>query len=121
MKTINIELTDEQHCMLNRISEGDCRKVSDLIYLGLADGLGGFYCEKPLTIKKVASDYTNQEKKQIAKNEKLQKQKGWNDLSWEEMRNKGFDHVSDYMSNYGEDGDFMVAFCKSLERNVIDL
>tara|TARA_R110002167_G_scaffold281895_1_gene487194 strand:- start:730 stop:1119 length:390 start_codon:yes stop_codon:yes gene_type:complete len=119
MKTINIKLTDEQHCLLTRISEGDSRKVLDLIYLGLADGLGGFYCERPLTIKKITSDYTDEEKKQITKNKKLEKQKGWDDLDWAEKKEKGFEHVSDYMSNYGKEGDFMVDFCKSLESNVM--
>tara|TARA_R100000664_G_scaffold34208_1_gene55068 strand:- start:3260 stop:3487 length:228 start_codon:yes stop_codon:yes gene_type:complete len=66
MKTITIELTDKQHCLLSRIAKADKRKLDDFIYLIIAEGLTYFFCER-----------------QQAKNEKLQKTKGWDDLEWD--------------------------------------
>ena len=120
MKTINIELTDEQHCMLTRIAKGDKRKVSDLIYLALSRGFEYMYDETVLHIEKVDSDYTDEEKKQIAKNKKLEATKGWNDLNFKEQKERGYDYVCKVMSNYPSQKDFMPKFAESFERNVTE-
>ena len=120
MKTINIELTNEQHCMLTRIAKGDKRKVSDLIYLALSRGFEYMYDETPLHIDKVESDYTDKEKKQIAKNKKLEATKGWNDLNYEEQKKRGYDYVCKVMSNYPREKDFIPGFAESLERNATE-
>jgi hypothetical protein len=120
MKKLTIELTDKQYCMIKRIAKGDKRKLSDLMYLALADGLYFLYSDIALTIEKIDSDYTAKEKKQIAKNKKLESAKDWDDLGWEERQKRGFDHVSAYMSNYPIKDDFMPAFRDSLERNAIE-
>ena len=120
MKKLTIELTDKQYCMIKRIAKGDKRKLSDLMYLALADGLYYLYSDVALTIEKIESDYTAKEKKQIAKNKKLESAKDWDDLGWEERQKRGFDHVSAYMSNYPHKDDFMPAFRDSLERNAIE-
>ena len=106
--------------MIKRIAKGDKRKLSDLMYLALADGLYYLYSDVALTIEKIESDYTAKEKKQIAKNKKLESAKDWDDLGWEERQKRGFDHVSAYMSNYPHKDDFMPAFRDSLERNAIE-
>ena len=120
MKTITIDLTDKQHCMLSRIAKGDKRKVSDLIYLALGRGFEYMYFETALHIEKVDSDYTVKEKKQIAKNKKLEASKGWSDLDYDEKRKRGYEHVCSSMSNYPCEKDFMPGFAESLERNATE-
>jgi len=120
MKTITIDLTDKQHCMLSRIAKGDKRKVSDLIYLALSRGFEYMYFETALHIEKVDSDYTDKEKKQIAKNKKLEASKGWSDLDYNEKQKRGWEHVCSVMCNYPHDNDFMPGFAESLERNATE-
>jgi len=120
MKTITIDLTDKQHCMLSRIAKGDKRKVSDLIYLALSRGFEYMYFETALHIEKVDSDYTAKEKKQIAKNKKLEASKGWSDLDYDEKQKRGWEHVCSVMCNYPHDNDFMPGFAESLERNATE-
>ena len=83
MKTITIELTDKQHCLLSRIAKADKRKLDDFIYLIIAEGLTYFFCETSICIEKTPDEYTQEERRQQAKNEKLQKTKGWDDLEWD--------------------------------------
>ena len=118
MKKLIIELTDKQHCLLTRIAKGDKRKVTDLVYLALSRGFEYMYCETPLHIDKVESDYTDEEKKQIAKNKKLEATKGWDDLTYSEKEKRGHAYVCQSLSNYPTD--FMPGFAESLERNAIE-
>ena len=121
MKKIHIELTDKQHCLLGRIAKAERRKLSDLLCLLIADGLSCFFCETSIGIEKTLDEYTQEERKQQAKNEKLKKTKGWDDLDWEEKQAKGFERVSSYMHNsYGNGDDFLDALTKSLERNAFE-
>jgi hypothetical protein len=120
MKTITIDLTNKQHCMLSRIAKGDKRKVLDLIYLALSRGFEYMYFETALHIEKADSDYTDKEKKQIAKNKKLEASKGWGDLDYDEKRKRGYEHVCSTMSNYPREDDFMPGFAESLERNATE-
>ena len=102
MKTLSFSLTDKQHCLLTRIAEADDRRLSDLVQLLFGRGLEYFYCETPLSIKKIDSDYSEEDRKQQSKNEELENSEGWNKLSWQEQREKGWVHVCDYMQNWGE-------------------
>ena len=120
MKKLIIELTDKQHCLLTRIAKGDKRKVTDLIYLALSRGFEYMYCETALHIDKVDSDYTDKEKKQIAKNKKLEASKGWGDLNYDEKEKRGYEYVCSSMANYPCENDFMPGFAESLERNATE-
>ena len=119
MKTINIELTDKQHCLLTRIAKADKRKLNDFICLILAEGLSFFFCEESICVDKTPDEYTQEERKQQAKNEKLEKSKGWDDLDWEEKQANGYENVSTNMHNsYGIGDDFIDELSKSIESNV---
>ena len=78
------------------------------------------YFETALHIDKVDSDYTDKEKKQIAKNKKLEASKGWSDLDYDEKQKRGWEHVCSVMCNYPHDNDFMPGFAESLERNATE-
>ena len=119
MKKIHIELTNKQHCLLTRIAKADKRKLGDFMCLIIAEGLTYFFCETSTCIEKTPDEYTQEERKQQAKNKKLEKTKGWDALDWEEKQAKGFERVSTYMHNsYGSGDDFLDALTKSIESNV---
>ena len=119
MKKITIDLTDKQHCLLSRIAKEDKRKLQDLVYMTIAAGLGSVFCERPFHVEKTPDEYSEEDRKQIAKNEKLEKSKGWEDLTWDEKREKGFKHVRDWLSNCNRDQkDFVEELSESIESNI---
>jgi hypothetical protein len=119
MKKLTIELTDKQHCMISRIAKEEKRKLQDFICLTISDGLGSFFCERAIHIEKKDDEYTTEEKKQLATNEKLEKSKGWKNLDWDERRAKGYDHVCHYLSNCSSgQKDFIDELSVSIEANI---
>ena len=119
MKKLTIKLTDKQFCLLTRVSKEEKRKLQDFIYLTISQGLSSFFCERIIHVEKKKDDYTAEEKKQLATNEKLEKSKGWNNLDYDERRAKGYDHVFHYLSNCNRDQkDFIVELSESIEANI---
>lgn len=119
MKKITIDLTDKQHCLLSRIAKEDKRKLQDLIYLTISAGLGSVFCEREFHVEKTPDEYSEQDRKQLAKNEKLEKSKGWEELTWDQKREKGFKHVRDWLSNCNPDQkDFVGELSESIESNI---
>ena len=119
MRKLTIELTDKQHCLLTRIAKEEKRKLKDFMFLTISEGLSSFFCERIIHVEKKNDDYTAEEKKQLATNEKLEKSKGWNDLDYDERRAKGYDHVYHYLSNCSRDQkDFIVELSESIEGNI---
>ena len=119
MKKITIKLTDKQHCLLTRIAKADKRKLDDFISLILAEGLRYFFLDESICVEKIPDEYTQEERKQQAKNEKLKKTKGWDDLDWEEAQAKGYEQVSAYMHNsYGQGDNFLDELSVSIEANI---
>ena len=118
MKKIHIELTDKQHCLLTRIAKAEKRKLADLIYMAISSGLGSIFCERGVYVPKTKDEYTSEENKQLAKNEKLEKTKGWKALKWKEREARGFDHVDSHLCNYGDEKDFVSELSDSIEANI---
>ena len=119
MKKLSIELTDKQYCLLTRVAKEEKRKLQDFIHLTISQGLSSFFCERIIHVKKEKDEYTAEEKKQIATNEKLEKSKGWDNLDYDERRAKGYDHVYHYLSNCVRDQkDFIVELSESIEANI---
>jgi|TARA_R100001443_G_scaffold27558_2_gene40759 hypothetical protein len=104
MKKIEISIPDKDYDLLTRIAQDQKRRLSDLHYLAYAEGLGYLFCETDVTIKKLDSEFTEEEKKQIKINEKLEKEieDFWH-LSCEERKAKGYKQVREYMSNHEYD------------------
>ena len=119
MKKITIELTQKQHCLISRIAKVEKRKLQDLVYIVICEGLDSLFCERQIDIKKTPDEYTEDDKKQLAKNKRLERSKGWEDLGWEERKEKGYKHVSDWLSNYErEQEDFICELSESIETNI---
>ena len=106
MKKIEISIPDKDYDLLTRIAKSEKRRLSDMNYLAYAEGIGYLFCETDVTIKKLDSEFTEEEKNQIKLNEKLEKENDnfWQ-LSCEERKAKGFKHVKQYMSNHEYDSE----------------
>ena len=119
MKKITIDLTDKQHCLLSRIAKEDKRKLQDLVYVTISAGLRSVFCERAIHVEKKPDEYSEEDRKQIAKNEKLEKIKGWEDKTWEVKREMGYKHVHDWLSNCNRDQkDFVEELSESIESNI---
>ena len=105
MKTIEIPIPDKDYDLLTRIAKDQKRRLSDLHYFIYAEGLGSFFCESDVNIKKHDSELTKEEIKQLAVNEKLQKEKDFWKLEKSVKKEKGYKFVRTHMSNHEYDPD----------------
>ncbi len=96
MKNLPAPLPDDLYDVLKRIAKYERRKFRDFVYLILAEGLSSYYCERQMFVDKLQTEYTKEETDQIAKNAELEKTEGWNDLSWDERKSRGYVSVEDY-------------------------
>ena len=99
MKKISINVSDDDYRILTAIAEDQNRRLSDLSYLLYARGLTFFFCETPVHIKKIESDYTEADRLQQKINNDLEKTEGWRDLEWKERKEKGYVHIDDFISD----------------------
>ena len=98
-KQITLNFSDDIYRDLVRVAKADGRRVTDLVTILLSEGLRFFYCETSITIKKLDSEYSQEEKDQIKKNEELENSEGWSRLDYEKKQAKGWSHVCPYMRN----------------------
>ena len=96
MKKFPAPIPDDLYDVLKRIAKYERRKFRDFVYLILAEGLSSYYCERQMFVDKLQTEYTKEETDQIAKNAELEKTEGWNDLSWDERKSRGYVSVEDY-------------------------
>ena len=116
MKKLSLPLTNHQYNLLERLAKAENRKLNDYLYLVFAEGLRFFHTEHNVYIKKLETEYTKEETDRIAKNAELEKTKGWNGLSHEEKKAKGWDYTP---SDYLED-DFIGKLEEEIRNLVID-
>ena len=116
-KIIELKLTDYQYDLLSRIAAEDKRRLNDLFYLLFGEGIKFFYSDNGISIKKKPFEYTEEENKQLAKNEELQKTKGFNSLSYEEKALKGYKHVCPWMGNFDEGETFIDKLAAEVTNN----
>ena len=69
-KKLTIEVTDKQYDYFKRIANAVDRKLDDLVRLIFCTGLDFHWSENYFQFKKRDDEFTKEEKKQIAKNEK---------------------------------------------------
>ena len=116
-KIIELKLTDYQYDLLSRIAAEDKRRLNDLFYLLFGEGIKFFYSDNGISIKKKDSEYTEEEYQQLAKNEELQRTKGFNSLSYEEKALKGYKHVCPWMGNFDEGETFIDKLAAEVTNN----
>jgi len=99
MKKIEISIPDKDYDLLTRIAKSEKRRLSDMHYLLYSEGLHFFFCETSVMIKRLDSEFTEEEKKQIKINDKLEKIKGWYKLDDKVQEEKGYKFVPRWLSN----------------------
>jgi len=98
-KQITLNFPDDIYRDLVRVAKADNRRLNDLVVILLAEGLRYFYSETAISIKKLDSDFTQEEKDQIKKNEELENSQGWGGLNYEARKAQGYDYVCHYLHN----------------------
>ena len=100
MKQLQIKLSDKDYSLLSRIAKSEGRRLTDLTYLLLGQGLDVFFSESMVYIDKEPDEYSAKDLAQMKKNAELEKTKGWKQLYWDEMKAKGYKPVRTTFSNH---------------------
>ena len=103
LKTLTIKVSAADHKKLKAIASQEGRRLDDLSQLVYGEGLALFYCETGVSIKKEPHEYTEKESRQLSKNKELEASEGWLALSWEQRKERGYEHVSEFISNHERD------------------
>ena len=120
MKKLSIDVTEKQYYLLSRIAKSDDRRLQDLLYLIFAMGLSNYFCERSVYILKDDDEFTEEEKKQKALNEKLIKDtEKFHHLSEEEQKELGFKQVDLFYSNYSHENDFIEKLTDEIKENAL--
>tara|TARA_R100001460_G_scaffold26772_3_gene54218 strand:+ start:238 stop:732 length:495 start_codon:yes stop_codon:yes gene_type:complete len=120
MKKLSIDVTEKQYYLLTRIAKSDDRRLQDLLYLIFGMGLSIYFCERSVYISKDDDEFTDEEKKQKALNEKLIKDtEKFHYLSDEEQKKLGFKEVELSYSNYSSENDFIEKLADEIKENAL--
>ena len=120
MDYLKIPLTKKQISLLERIAKADDRRLQDLLYLIFSLGLSIYFCERSVYISKDENEFTEEEKKQKALNEKLIKDtEKFHHLSEEEQTKLGFKQVELGYSNYSRENDFIEKLSDEIKQNAL--
>ena len=122
MKHLKIILTDKNYYLLERIAKADDRRLNDLIYLIFSQGLSSYFCERSVFIDKDEDEITEEEKKQIKKNDEIIKntEKFWH-LEDDEQKKLGYIRVEKFYSNGYSPGkkDFIDKLADEIKENAL--
>ena len=126
-KELTIEVTDKQYDYFKRIARAEDRKLNDLIRLIFCTGLDFHWSESYFSIEKKDDEYTSEEKKQMAKNEKIKKKlekegKRIYQLTNEEEIKLGYKSVHEWFQGggYDKEDNFVDVLSKGLKEVLID-
>jgi hypothetical protein len=114
MKTLSIQLTEQQHDFFTRLAKADNRRLSDFSLLILAEGLQFYFSEQIISIPKQDDDYTEEEKAQRAKNDEITNQPDYPQIDYPEMEKRGWKNVPEYFSNRPPGEDFVANLSQSI-------
>ena len=99
MKTLSIQLTEQQHDLFTRIAKADDRRLSDFSLLILAEGLTSYFCEKGISVKKRDDEFTEEERAQQAKNDEIRNHPDFHEINFEQMKERGWKGVDSFFTN----------------------
>ena len=122
MEHLKLSLTDKNYYLLERIAKADDRRLDDLIYLIFSQGLSSYFCERSIYIDKDENEITEEEKKQIKKNDQIieNTEKFWQ-LEDDEQKKLGYIHVQKFYSNCYSPGkkDFIDKLADEIKENAL--
>ena len=126
-KQLTIKVTDKQYDYFKRIARSEDRKLNDLIRLIFCTVLDFHWSESYFSIEKKDDEYTSEEKKQMAKNEKIKKKlekqgKRIYQLTNEEEIKLGYKSVHEWFQGggYDKEDNFVDVLSKGLKEVLID-
>jgi len=120
MDFLNIPVTQKQLSLLKRIAKADDRRLEDLINLIFSCGLSVYFCERSICVPKNDNEYTEDEIKQKAINEKLLKDNPkFHYQSQEEQKAQGYIYVDSSFDNYNRDTDFIEKLSDEIKENAL--
>ena len=99
MKTLSIQLTEQQYDLITRIAKADARRLSDFSLLIFAEGLACYFCEKGISVKKRDDEFTEEERAQQAKNAEIRNHPDFHEINFDQMKERGWKGVDSYFSN----------------------
>ena len=120
MEHLKIPVTQKQLSLLKRIAKSDDRRFDDMLNLIFSCGLSIYFCERVMYISKEEEDFTKEELKQKALNNKLIKEnKKFHTLSNKEQAKLGFKQVELGYSNYNRENDFIEKLAEEIKNNAL--
>ena len=101
MDYLKIPLTKKQISLLERIAKADYRRLEDLINLVFSCGLSYYFCERSICVSKNEDEFTEDEIKQKALNDKLLKDNPkFFHQSSEEQKAQGYKYIDNTYEKY---------------------
>ena len=120
MDSLNIPVTQKQLSLLKRIAKADDRRLDDLINLVFSCGLSVYFCERSICVSKNSDEFTDDEIKQKALNDKLLKDNPkFHYQSQEEQKAQGYKYVDSTYDNYNRDNDFIEKLSDEIKENAL--
>ena len=120
MDYLKIPLTKKQISLLERIAKADDRRLEDLINLVFSCGLSVYFCERSICVSKNDDEFTEDEIKQKALNEKLLKDNPkFHYQTKEEQEKQGYKYVDSSFDNYNRDTDFIEKLADEIKENAL--
>ena len=120
MDYLKIPLTKKQISLLERIAKADDRRLEDLINLVFSCGLSVYFCERSICVPKNDNEYTKEEIKQKALNDKLLKDNPkFHYQSQDEQKAQGYKYIDSTFDNYNRDNDFIEKLADEIKENAL--
>jgi len=120
MDYLKIPLTKKQLSLLKRIAKADDRRLEDLINLIFSCGLSYYFCERSICVSKNKDEFTKEEIKQKALNDKLLKDNPkFYHQSDKEQKAQGYKYVDNTYDNYNRDDDFIEKLADEIKENAL--
>ena len=120
MENLKIPVTKKQLYLLERIAKNDDRRLEDLVNLVFSTGLEIYFCERGICVSKNDDEYTENEIKQKALNEKLLKDNTkFHYQTKEEQEALGYKYINSTFDNYNRDNDFIQKLADEIKENAL--
>ena len=120
MENLKIPVSQKQLSLLKRIAKADDRRLEDLINLVFSCGLSVYFCERSICVSKNDDEYTEDEIKQKAINDKLLKDNPkFHYQSQDEQKAQGYKYVDNTYDNYNRDNDFIEKLADEIKENAL--